>query len=93
MAADTFPLDVQALAAWKAAVDYRAGVERHEHLATQRKWNPDLLPAERRHADELDAVAVTMRRLADHAKTRASTQRRALGEGALPLTTEQTSTP
>lgn len=58
------PFEVQALAAECAAVNYRAGVERHEVLADQRRWNPDLLPAERRLADELDAVAVTMRAVA-----------------------------
>ncbi len=58
------PLDIQALAVECAACNQRAAVDRHEELASRRKWNGDLLPAERRLANELAAAAQTMRELA-----------------------------
>ena len=39
-------------------------------LAMSRKWNPDLIPGERRLAAELAAAATTMRRLATLTKAR-----------------------
>ena len=47
-----------------AAVSYRAGVERHEDLATRRRWNPDLLPSERRQAFVLGRAAEVFREMA-----------------------------
>ena len=66
------PYDIQALAVECAATNQRAAFERRSELADRGKWNKDLLPGDDRLATELAAAAVTMRKIAERAKSRGS---------------------